>query len=75
MCSLSPGPRTHFTTLIASGTSLTAPGSNRTRRVTSLPMASVFLNLWHTEGVGGVASPTSTEKREVEGDLNWRDAD
>lgn len=32
-------------TFIASGTSLTAPGSNRTRRVTSVPIASVFLNL------------------------------
>lgn len=66
---------TCVTTLIASGTSLTAPGSNRTRRVTSLPMASVFLNLWHTQGMGRGASLTSPEEREVEGDLNWRDTD
>ena len=60
---------------MASGMSLTAPGSKRTRRVTSLPMASVFLNLqvqglWvaHTEdravepGTEGQAqSPAASE--------------
>lgn len=35
-------------TLTASGTSHTAAGSIRTRRVTSETMASVFLNLKHT---------------------------
>ena len=68
-------PCPHPPTLMASGMSLTAPGSKRTRRVTSLPMASVFLNLqvqglWvaHTEdravepGTEGQArSPAASE--------------
>lgn len=51
-------------TFIASGTSLTAPGSNRTRRVTSVPIASVFLNL-------SITRNTITLLENVDGFFYW----
>ena len=70
LCIWNPGPSMYYATLIASGTSLTAPGSNRTRRVTSLPMASVFLNLW-PQSVIRTASPAEGAPESA---LNGRDA-